>query len=107
MRPIFWTSFLCSVSVFFSQILVAQPSVILGISNQPEILWDGSSLVVSSFLSRQIRYGDPKTGTFRPTGAIVDVPGSASGIQGSNSATLLSDGRVLVAGNGVAEIFQP
>ena len=35
----------------------------MGISNQPVIFWDGSSLVESSFLSPRIRCGDPKTGT--------------------------------------------
>ena len=81
------------------------------------LLKDGGVLVVGGYTSDPAdgslepavtaELFDPTTGTFRPTGAIVDVPGSDGGIRGSNSATLLSDGRVFVAGNGVAEIFQP
>ena len=81
------------------------------------LLKDGRVLVVGGYTSDPAdgslesavtaELFDPTTGTFRPTGAIVDVPGSDGGIRGSNSATLLSDGRVFVAGTGVAEIFQP
>jgi hypothetical protein len=62
----------------------------------------GPPLAIVSYASAELY--DPKTGTFSPTGSMVAAPGTGQ------TATLLSDGRVLVAGGGLlasAELYDP
>jgi hypothetical protein len=60
----------------------------------------GDSLAGGSLASAELY--DPKTGTFSPTGSMITA-------RGGQTATLLSDGRVLIAGgsDSSAELYQP
>jgi hypothetical protein len=80
------------------------------------LLKDGRVLVIggqdeslNALLSAEIY--DPQSSTFSPTGSIVDLPKNAagwdSGVLWAHTATLLSDGRVLIANRGLAEVYLP
>jgi hypothetical protein len=113
MRPVFLTASICLLSALFSQALIAQPSVMHGVSNQPVIFWDGASLVESSFLGTRIRCGDPKTGTFQnidaPTGTDTAGRTGALGISvwnGVVSVLQLKDGHIIFSRRSSEGVWQ-
>ena len=81
------------------------------------LLNDGRVLVIggqdgelNTLLSAELY--DPRSGTFSPTGSVVDLPKNSLGdgaayLARTHTATLLADGRVLIAGDGLAEVYLP
>lgn len=105
--------FIYSLIVLFGQVLVAQPSVMMGISNQPVVFWDGSSLVESSFLGSRIRLGDPRMGTFQdieaPTGTDITARTGALGISvwnGVVSVLQLKAGHIVFSRRSTEGVWQ-
>src|SRR5215831_2954121 len=72
------------------------------------LLFDGRVLIVGGDETGTAELYDPTTGTFSPTGNGTTGHGTINGMpNGVSTATLLPDGRVLIAGSLKSEVYDP
>src|SRR5215831_15228238 len=71
------------------------------------LLFDGRVLIVGGDKAGTAELYDPTTGTFTPTGNGTTGHGTINGVLGVSTATLLPDGRVLIAGGRKSEVYDP
>src|SRR5215831_11438646 len=72
------------------------------------LLFDGRVLIVGGDATGTAELYDPTTGTFSPTGNGTTGHGTIYGApDGVSTATLLPDGRVLIAGSSKSEVYDP
>jgi hypothetical protein len=70
------------------------------------LLFDGRVLIVGGDKTGTAELYDPTTGTFTPTGNGTAGHGTYNGVpNGGSTATLLPDGRVLIAGSSKSEVY--
>jgi hypothetical protein len=72
------------------------------------LLFDGRVLIVGGDKTGTAELYDPTAGTFTPTGNGTTGHGTINGLpNGVSTATLLPDGRVLIAGSHKSEVYDP